>query len=638
MKKRSLIFVISVFLLLGGAPAAHASYTLSQIGFSHGGGQSCGVDVNGGAGTAVTGGYWNNGFYNSAGQYDPTAAPAGFYDNPAQYCFYESEKWVNTCKTCGGDTFNNWGWEKYNSTYVSKGGTGNLLPSGDQNPSHHNFLYNDSFYAIAPPAPQTPASPVASLSVSPSSVVAGNSAALTWSCTNSTSASIDQGIGSVDPAGGTISVSPPSTTTYTLTCTGAGGTSSTATPASYSWKFDYCTAGGSWPPLQTAVLGASCTQGSLEHTEYLGTSCYDPNSGQWYTGQYAFEKLKGVQTAPASGGSSGTAASTATATATLTVVAPPAAPTLACPVTATVGQAASFSVSGTDPGGNSLHYGFDWIGAGIVGQWIPASGYVPSGTQETASHVFDTAGAYTVQALSQNQNGDTSGWSSCTLNVVGLSVTPPGTNPTTTPPAPGTPGGNNGGNNGGGNNGGNGGPSPGPSGGPLVVPAPIQVSALLTADHHTIPFGSFATLTWSSSPNVVSCTGSSDTGAPFDTKGKLAGVFKVSPVSKTNYSLACYDSAGDAAYDGQTIDVTPPTLVLNASPTLVRSGSSTTISWSGGAGSCSISGPGLSSTASSGSVSETISAQSTYTFSCVAGPYTPSTSVTVKVAPSFREF
>ena len=46
---------------------------------------------------------------------------------------------------------------------------------------------------------------------------------MTWSTTNATTVSIDNGVGS-KPASGTASVSPASTTTYTLTATGPGGT------------------------------------------------------------------------------------------------------------------------------------------------------------------------------------------------------------------------------------------------------------------------------------------------------------------------------------------------------------------------------------------------------------------------------
>jgi hypothetical protein len=68
----------------------------------------------------------------------------------------------------------------------------------------------------------TPA-PTATFSASPTSIIAGQSSTLTWSTTDATTVSIDNGVGS-KPASGTASVSPTSTTTYTLTATGPGGT------------------------------------------------------------------------------------------------------------------------------------------------------------------------------------------------------------------------------------------------------------------------------------------------------------------------------------------------------------------------------------------------------------------------------
>ena len=61
----------------------------------------------------------------------------------------------------------------------------------------------------------------ATISAAPTSIQTGQSATLTWSTTNATSVSIDQGIGTV-AASGTQTVSPTQTTTYTITA--AGGT------------------------------------------------------------------------------------------------------------------------------------------------------------------------------------------------------------------------------------------------------------------------------------------------------------------------------------------------------------------------------------------------------------------------------
>src|SRR3954454_19384583 len=58
--------------------------------------------------------------------------------------------------------------------------------------------------------------PTATFSAAPTSILAGQSSTLTWSTTNATTVSIDNGVGS-KPVSGSASVSPASTTTYTLT-------------------------------------------------------------------------------------------------------------------------------------------------------------------------------------------------------------------------------------------------------------------------------------------------------------------------------------------------------------------------------------------------------------------------------------
>jgi len=68
----------------------------------------------------------------------------------------------------------------------------------------------------------TPA-PTCRMSADPASINAGQSSTLSWSSTNTTSASINQGIGSV-AVNGSRAVSPSATTTYTGTFTGPGGT------------------------------------------------------------------------------------------------------------------------------------------------------------------------------------------------------------------------------------------------------------------------------------------------------------------------------------------------------------------------------------------------------------------------------
>jgi hypothetical protein len=71
--------------------------------------------------------------------------------------------------------------------------------------------------------PPPPPNPSCTISASPNPITAGQSSTLSWSSSNATSASIDQGIGSVTPnATGSQTVTPAVTTKYTMTVTGNG--------------------------------------------------------------------------------------------------------------------------------------------------------------------------------------------------------------------------------------------------------------------------------------------------------------------------------------------------------------------------------------------------------------------------------
>ncbi|MEW5974713.1 MAG: peptidoglycan-associated lipoprotein Pal [Acidobacteriota bacterium] len=76
-----------------------------------------------------------------------------------------------------------------------------------------------------PPPPPPPAAPTVTISASPNTIEKGQSSTLSWSSTNATNVSIDQGIGDVSTSG-SRSVSPSESTTYTITAKGDGGTAS----------------------------------------------------------------------------------------------------------------------------------------------------------------------------------------------------------------------------------------------------------------------------------------------------------------------------------------------------------------------------------------------------------------------------
>ncbi|MGD0820289.1 MAG: PKD domain-containing protein [Desulfomonilia bacterium] len=64
--------------------------------------------------------------------------------------------------------------------------------------------------------------PQVTISANPQTIYAGESSLLTWSSSNVDHVSIDNGIGNVEP-GGSMTVNPAKTTTYTITASGPGG-------------------------------------------------------------------------------------------------------------------------------------------------------------------------------------------------------------------------------------------------------------------------------------------------------------------------------------------------------------------------------------------------------------------------------
>jgi len=108
-------------------------------------------------------------------------------------------------------------------------GVGSLPPSGSvvlapSNTTTYTAMASANGKSIQASSTVTVnALPTITLSVAPNVVVSGQAASLTWSSTNTTSVTIDQGVGTVALTG-TVQVSPPGTTTYMATAAGPGGT------------------------------------------------------------------------------------------------------------------------------------------------------------------------------------------------------------------------------------------------------------------------------------------------------------------------------------------------------------------------------------------------------------------------------
>ena len=193
--------------------------------------------------------------------------------------------------------------------------------------------------------------PTVKITASPTSITSGSSSTLTVTAANATQVTVTGTDGStytLQPAGGTQSVTPTATTTYTATATGAGGKiSATATvtvlpPAvaptvSMTAKPTSIASGAS---SLLIVMAANATQvvvtGSDGSTYSLtasgGTQSVSPTATTTYTA-----------TATGAGGK-------ATATTTVTVV-PPAAPTVsmsANPASITAGNSSTLTVTATN--------------------------------------------------------------------------------------------------------------------------------------------------------------------------------------------------------------------------------------------------------------------------------------------------
>ena len=128
-----------------------------------------------------------------------------------------------------------------------------------------------------PIAPLGPVPPTTIFSASPPSIASGQSSTLSWSTTNATTVSINQGIGTVT-ASGTRSVSPTATTTYTLTATnGAGSATATTTVIVGSSKI---TPAITWSTPASIIYGTALSGTQLNATASVpGSFAYSPAAG-----------------------------------------------------------------------------------------------------------------------------------------------------------------------------------------------------------------------------------------------------------------------------------------------------------------------------------------------------------------------
>jgi hypothetical protein len=91
--------------------------------------------------------------------------------------------------------------------------------------------------------------------------------------------------------------------------------------------------------------------------------------------------------------------------------------------TCTLNTAFTINFTATDPQNQAIQYQISWNGDGSVNQVVPASGYVPSGTTESATRTYTVAGSQTVQVRAVNSSGAVSPWTTFTFNCSAAATT-----------------------------------------------------------------------------------------------------------------------------------------------------------------------------------------------------------------------
>ena len=119
-------------------------------------------------------------------------------------------------------------------------------------PTEVQTLYGNAGGGTPPPPPATPS--IASFSASPASVTAGQSSTLSWTASNATSLTIDQGVGDVTGKS-SVSVTPSLTTAYTLIASNASGSATAKTTVTVTSTAP--------PPAGTITVNSSVTHQTM---------------------------------------------------------------------------------------------------------------------------------------------------------------------------------------------------------------------------------------------------------------------------------------------------------------------------------------------------------------------------------------
>ena len=385
------------------------------------------------------------------------------------------------------------------------------------------------------------------LSASPTTIQEGSSSTLAWTTINSTSFSIDNGVGSTTSiSSGTTSVSPTTTTTYTGTAHGPQG--------SITCKVTITVTPKPTPPAPTCTLSASSSSVSSNSSATLSWTTTNATS-------FSISNGVGVVTQTDSGSTSvssavttytGTASSSSSSvTCTATVTPPP-------PPTCHTYSKNDGKITGSIDKGNATLT----IPANVCPVEVSFSSYnLPDGKILPYSHqvLYDNIthtygpGTHAIGPLKLACNWQTDLY----LGGVQTTVGPSGTqgliayddltgqhcSPPPPPPAP---------------------------------------TCTLSANPVTIQTGSSSTLSWTTT-NATSFSISNGVGS---VTPALSGSTTTSPTADTTYTGTAHGPGGSVnCTTDVTVTSTPPppppapTCTLSANPVTIQTGSSSTLSW-----------------------------------------------------------
>lgn len=185
----------------------------------------------------------------------------------------------------------------------------------------------------------------------------------------------------------------------------------------------------------------------------------------------------------------------------------------------------------TDPNNDRIRYGIDWDNNGSVDQFVPPSGYVASGTTQTAARTYTTEGTKTIRIFAQDEGGLTSGVTTTSFNcTAAASVDDDDTDETLIITALDTGGGDGDGS---------------------------LIDLSLRAIPSLVPPGERTRIHWSST-NADSCTVTAPNGDSWGTTQSPIGGESSSPITEeTIYTLRCLDTSGTEYTQTARVNVLP---------------------------------------------------------------------------------